>query len=132
MARSGFMDVRADIAGRRYRVHYCLEMDQGREPREMNSPGLQMLLVLAAGFGAGLIYFWGLRLTLRVVQYARRPVRLTVASFAIRLATVAALLIWIGGSLVQLGLALLGFMLARVLVIVIRQPAPPDAEKPAA
>jgi len=84
----------------------------------MNISPLQMILAFAGGFGVGLFFFLGLRLTLRLVQTVRRPVLLILASFFLRAAVAAGLFILIGGGeLARFGLALLGFIVARFVTV---------------
>lgn len=94
---------------------------------------LELILAFAGGFAIGLLYFLGLWLTLRFMQFARRPVMFILSSFIVRTAIAAGLFVWIGnGKLPRFGLALVGFVLARVIVIVFCAPprnSPPDPEK---
>lgn len=86
----------------------------------MTTNVLEIALPAAAGFGIGLFYFFGLRLTLRIVQTSRRPVTVLLASFFSRTIIAAGLFALVGGdSLRRFGLALLGFIVARMIVVAV-------------
>jgi len=91
------------------------------------SDGLALWLTGVAGAAAGAVFYAGLHWTVRRALSSRRPVRLLLASFAARLALVAALL----GAALQgpwqgVVVALAGIVLARTVVLArLNRRAPP-------
>lgn len=73
---------------------------------------------LLAGFALGVVFFGGLWLTVQRGAVSPSPARWFLGSFVLRTAIVLAGFYFIGaGQLVRLGLCLMGFLLARVLVL---------------
>lgn len=76
------------------------------------------LLSLPLGFGLGLFYFTCLWFTVRQLPRTRHPVLLMLASGLLRLGLALAALVWmVQGHWERLLIALLGFLLARSLLI---------------
>lgn len=83
---------------------------------------LEQILALgvAAGVGltVGLVYFWGLWYTLQRLPYSRHPALLMLGSYLLRLGVVlGGLYLVMDGEIVRLGVALLGVLLARMLLV---------------
>ena len=84
----------------------------------MTAPWAFWLLSLAAGLGLGGAYFGGLWWTVRRLPRARRPALLTLASLVVRLALLLGGLYAVtGGDWRALAAALLGFVLARAVLV---------------
>lgn len=83
----------------------------------MTTTGLTVLLMLLAGFGLGLVFFGGLRLTTHYLVKASNPWPLAIASFVIRAALFLVMLLWLGqGQWQRLALLLAGFIIARFVL----------------
>ena len=73
---------------------------------------------LAAGVGFGLIYFWGLWMTVKTIPRTRHPALLVFASFGLRAAIcVLGFYIASGGRWERLLAAILGFVAVRTVLI---------------
>ncbi|MEB3322643.1 MAG: ATP synthase subunit I [Synechococcaceae cyanobacterium] len=92
----------------------------------MPLPALIALLpALLAGFGLGVLFFTGLWFTVRALPRSSHPLLLMVGSAVLRLAALLpALALLAGNSWLRLGAALLGFLLARTLLILRWRPVP--------
>ncbi len=78
---------------------------------------MRLILCFAGGVLLGGLFYGGLRLTVRRMILARRPLLMAVTSFLIRLALVAAGLVFISrGGLGCLAVAFFGFFLVRILM----------------
>jgi F1F0 ATPase subunit 2 len=83
----------------------------------MGEVGL-VVLALAGGIVIGLGYFGGLWLTVRHLPRVTRPVLVTFASFVVRAAlAVGGFVLLAGGDAFRLLAALVGFVLARWVVV---------------
>jgi F1F0 ATPase subunit 2 len=83
----------------------------------MDSP-FALALALAAGAAVGAVFFTGLWLTVRFLPSAGSPVLLMIGSAVLRLGIALPALGFIAaGSLPRLGLAILGFLAMRTLLI---------------
>ncbi len=79
---------------------------------------LPLALAAVAGMGLGLFYFGGLWLTSRQMPTCRRPTPLLVVSFLGRTAVVlAGFYVVMGGRWERILACLVGFMLARFLLV---------------
>lgn len=79
---------------------------------------MALVLSMAAGAGLGLLYFGGLWLTVRRLAGTRTPVLLFGASFVVRtILTVLGFYLVMDGSLGRMLACLLGFIVARQLLI---------------
>ena len=82
------------------------------------SLALDVLIGLATGAVAGLVFFGGLRWTLDRLPDARRPVLLAVTSLLLRAAALAGLLVLtIDGSIVRIAVALVAIIGIRTAMI---------------
>ena len=82
------------------------------------SPFLPLVLAWVAGVGLGLLYFGGLWLTLRQLPTCRWPTPLLVGSFMGRTAVVLVGFYFVmGGRWERMLACLVGFMMARILLI---------------
>lgn len=89
----------------------------------MDSP-VALVLAFAAGAGVGAVFFTGLWFTVRRLTSASNPMVLMLGSSVLRLAIALPALAFIaGGSLVRLGMAILGFLGMRTLLILRWRPA---------
>jgi F1F0 ATPase subunit 2 len=85
---------------------------------------LQQLTVMAAslvaGMALGAFYFGGLWLTMRSLPRSSHPVPLLIASYFVRLAaaTIAVLLVALGGDWQRLLAFMAGFLLIKLVLIV--------------
>lgn len=86
-----------------------------------------------AGAALGAVFFGGLWWTVQRGAASTSPARWFIGSFVLRTAIVLTGFYFIGGGqLGRLGLCLLGFLLARVLVLVLTRPTPITAAQAAA
>lgn len=77
---------------------------------------------LIVGFSLGLVFFGGLWWTVKRGTASPRPALWFVGSFVFRAAIILSGFYWIGnGSVERMGICLLGFILARWLVIQLTQ-----------
>lgn len=89
---------------------------------------MALVLSMAAGAGLGFFYFGGLWLTVRRLPGARRPTLLFVASFVGRTAlTLLGFYLIMDGSWDRMLACLLGFIVARQLLISRLRPEPEPA-----
>ena len=73
---------------------------------------------LAAGIALGLVYFWGLWMTVKGIPGARHPALMMASSFILRNAVcVAGFLVVSGGHWERLLAALVGFVAIRMILI---------------
>jgi len=80
---------------------------------------------LLAGAALGAVFFGGLWWTVQRGAASPSPARWFLGSFVLRTAIVLAGFYFIGaGQLVLLGLCLIGFLLARAMVLVATRPTP--------
>jgi F1F0 ATPase subunit 2 len=93
---------------------------------------LSLAISLAGGFGAGVVFFGGLWLTVRRLDGLRNPAVVVLLSSVARLAFVLAAFWWLSrGGLAQLAVCLTGFLIARfVLIRTVRKSAPADPPLP--
>jgi F1F0 ATPase subunit 2 len=93
---------------------------------------LALTISLAGGFGAGVIFFGGLWLTVRRLDRLRYPGVVFLLSSVARLALVLAVFWWLSrDGLPQLALCLTGFIIARfVLIRTVRKSAPAEPPLP--
>ena len=78
-----------------------------------------------AGAALGAVFFGGLWWTVQRGAASPSPARWFIGSFVLRTAIVLTGFYFIGdGQLARLGLCLLGFLLARILVLVVTRPTP--------
>jgi F1F0 ATPase subunit 2 len=90
---------------------------------------LGLVLSLAAGGGLGLVYFGSLWLTVRRLPTAQHPALLTLGSFVARTAVILiGLYIVMGGRWERLLASLVGFVLARDILIRRWRPRPAHPE----
>jgi len=79
---------------------------------------LDLALGLVAGIAAGAVFFGGLRWTLDRLAASRRPLGLAAASFAVRSAAVAGLLVVVsGGSASRVLAGLAGLLVVRTVLV---------------
>jgi F1F0 ATPase subunit 2 len=85
----------------------------------MNSEIYILALILLAGFGLGIFYFGGLWLTVKRLPDSRRRISLVVGSFLGRNAVCFGALVLIvrGGHWERVLVCMLGFIIARILLI---------------
>ncbi len=97
----------------------------------MTDTGIEIALSLGGGVCLGLIFFGGLRLTTRLIVTARRPVLVTLASFAVRTVVTAAGFVVIGQQTWQrYAAALAGFVLLRFMAVRLWGPTATPAAGP--
>ena len=86
------------------------------------------IFAMLAGAALGGVFFGGLWWTVQRGAASPSPARWFIGSFVLRTAIVLTGFYFIGGGqLGRLGLCLLGFLLARVLVLVLTRPTPTAA-----
>jgi F1F0 ATPase subunit 2 len=87
-----------------------------------------LLLSLAAGLGAGVVFFEGLWRTVSRAARSTRPVPLFAISFLLR-ATLLLAALWVGsaGNALRLVVGLFGFFLARTAIVRIHHERMPVA-----
>lgn len=92
----------------------------------INNPSwLAGIVALLAGGALGTLFFAGLWWTVRRAADSATPARWFIVSLIVRTATVLAGFYVVGAAQpLRLGLCLLGFVLARVLVVRISRPGP--------
>ena len=79
---------------------------------------INLFMALAAGTVLGLLYFWGLRVTVSRLACTPSPVRLMLASYALRVGgLLTGFYLIMGGHGERLVLLLVGFLLARHTLI---------------
>lgn len=84
----------------------------------MTAEGLVWLWVFAAGLGLGAFFYGGLWWTVKRLPAVRHPAAWMLASFLLRAGVSLAGLYWLAAyDLRRLGLALGGWLLARVLLV---------------
>jgi F1F0 ATPase subunit 2 len=89
---------------------------------------MALVLSMAAGAGLGFFYFGGLWLTVRRLAGSGKPVLLFGASFVLRtILTVLGFYLVMDGSLERMLACLLGFIVARQLLISRLRPEPEPA-----
>jgi F1F0 ATPase subunit 2 len=87
-----------------------------------------LLLVLAAGFAVGLLFFASLWFTVRRLPHSVNPIPLLLISGLLRLlGALGAMALLAAGDWQRLLAALLGFVLARVLLVRLWGPPAPSA-----
>lgn len=80
-------------------------------------------IVMLSGVALGIVFFGGLWFTVRRGSASPSPALWFLASFVLRTAIVLAGFYFIGGGqLVRLGMCLMGFLLARTLVLLATRP----------
>ena len=91
---------------------------------------LSLVLSFIAGMGLGLIYFGGLWLTLKHLPHYKRPILMTMASFLVRTAVVLLgfYLLVKGNHLDRLLVAVVGFIIMRIIVVRPKIPKAPKSE----
>ncbi|HQG30306.1 MAG TPA: ATP synthase subunit I [Deltaproteobacteria bacterium] len=88
------------------------------------SHSLQLALVFLCGFGAGLLYFSGLMVTILKVRCARRPGLFLMGSFILRAAFVIGVFFAVSsGEWQKFAACLVGFILARQLMVLLWRPS---------
>lgn len=93
---------------------------------------LMGIFAMLGGLALGGVFFGGLWWTVQRGAISASPARWFIGSFVLRTAIVLAGFYFIGGGqLGRLGLCLLGFLLARVLVLVLTRPTPTAAAQAA-
>ncbi len=93
---------------------------------------LSLLGAGVAGLALGGLFFGGLWWTVRKSVTSRRPALLFVSSFVLRTGLTLAGFYWVGGAAWQrLLLCLLGFVIARFVVLRLTRPVEHDAGKTA-
>lgn len=86
-----------------------------------------LVLVLAAGFALGLLFFASLWFTVRRLPHSANPIPLLLLSGLLRLlGALAGMALLSAGDWQRLLVALLGFVLARVLLVRLWGPAAPS------
>ena len=94
---------------------------------------LMGIFAMLGGLALGGVFFGGLWWTVQRGAISASPARWFIGSFVLRTAIVLTGFYFIGdGQLGRLGLCLLGFLLARILVLVATRPAPVAAAPAAA
>lgn len=82
---------------------------------------ITLLLSLLTGVGLGILFFGGLWLTVQRLQAAAHPKAFLAGSFAGRVGAVMLgfylVLTWSGGGWVPVAVCLIGFMLARLVLV---------------
>ncbi|MBN1614664.1 MAG: ATP synthase subunit I [Deltaproteobacteria bacterium] len=79
---------------------------------------MYLVMALAAGTVLGLLYFWGLRVTVDRLVSTSRPVRLMLSSYALRAGgLLTGFYLIMGGHGERLVALLVGFLLARHTLI---------------
>lgn len=95
------------------------------------TPPLTLLLALGEGFLLGCLFFSGLWFTVRLLPGSSRPVLLMLGSSLVRVLLTLPLLFWIAaGDWQRLAAAVLGFLLARTLLVLRWRPVIHPAEIP--
>ena len=93
---------------------------------------LMGIFAMLGGLALGGVFFGGLWWTVQRGAISASPARWFIGSFVLRTAIVLAGFYFIGGGqLGRLGLCLLGFLLARILVLVATRPTPTAAAQAA-
>ena len=94
---------------------------------------LMGIFAMLGGLALGGVFFGGLWWTVQRGAISASPARWFIGSFVLRTAIVLTGFYFIGdGQLGRLGLCLLGFLLARILVLVATRPTPVAAAQAAA
>lgn len=89
----------------------------------------QLALAFAAGAAAGMLYFGGLWLTVRRLPTARRPVLLSLGSFAVRTAAAVAIIFFAARDhWLLLVVSLVGLVAVRTVLVRILGPARDDEQ----
>ncbi|MFH1484515.1 MAG: ATP synthase subunit I [Chloroflexota bacterium] len=89
----------------------------------MIEEALPLALALIGGLGLGILFFGGLRFTVEQLPVARRPGLLIAGSFAARtLVTLAGFFLLTGGQWARLFVCVLGFLVAKAIVVCCLQP----------
>jgi F1F0 ATPase subunit 2 len=84
---------------------------------------ISLFLALVAGVFLGIIYFWGLWLTVVRLPASRRPALLAILSFVARsVITMAGFYLAADGQWQQLTVCLLGFLTSRQVIMIRMQP----------
>lgn len=79
---------------------------------------LSLVIAAGVGLGVGFIYFWGLWYTLQRLPQSRRPALLMLGSYLLRLAVVlGGLYLIMDEDMLRVSVALLGVLLARVILV---------------
>ena len=95
------------------------------------SDTLHWIAALLAGAALGVVFFGGLWWTVQRGAASSTPARWFLISFVLRTGLVLAGFYWVGaGQLVPLGLCLMGFLVARAIVLLATRTAPDAALKP--
>lgn len=95
------------------------------------TPPLILLLALGEGFLLGALFFSGLWITVRLLPGTSRPLLLMLGSSLIRVLAALSLLFWIAaGDWQRLATAVLGFLLARTLLVLCWRPVIHPTEIP--
>jgi len=95
------------------------------------SDALNWAAALLAGAALGVIFFGGLWWTVQRGAASPSPARWFLLSFVLRTTLVLAGFYLIGaGQLVPLGLCLMGFLVARAIVLVVTRPRPATVPQP--
>ena len=91
-----------------------------------------LVVALVAGLGIGIFYFGGLWLTVRQLTRTRRPAILTLGSFLVRSGvSLLGFYLVMGGRWERLLASLLGFLVARTILVRWWQPQQEASEAPA-
>lgn len=95
----------------------------------MNVPWSEVLISLCAGAVLGLIYFWGLWLTVNMARRARHPMLLVFGSFIVRASVLVLVLVaLIRGRLLRGLVALAGVFIVREIMVRFLRPNIAEAE----
>lgn len=93
---------------------------------------LDLLTDAVLGGLLGLFYFGGLWLTVRNLEQLRRPVLVTLGSFLVRSIVVGGFYLMLDDGWQGVALGLVGFLIARMILVRVWGPAPRSPEKTAA